>query len=112
MENGTSDVYFGSNGYDATYCVDGLIDEVAIIGSELSAAQVSTIYNSGDTTSLSAYSPIGWWRMGDNDAGTGTTITNQGSASGIDGTPTNGPTFSTDIPVYTFNRYAHVSARL
>ncbi len=105
MENGTSDVYIGSNGYDATYCVDGLIDEVAIIGSELSAAQVSTIYGSEAPTSLSAYSPVGWWRMGDNDGATGTTITDQGSGAN-NGTLTNGPTFSTDIPVYTFNRYS------
>ena len=35
---------------------------------------------------------MGWWRMGDNDGGTGTTITDQGSG-GNNGTLTNGPTF-------------------
>ena len=39
----------------------------------------------------------GWWRMGDNDNGTGTTITDQGSGSS-DGTLVNSPTFSTTVP--------------
>jgi len=75
----------------------GLIDEVAIFNSELSSADVTAIYNSGLPADLSSYSPVGWWRMGDNDGGTGTTITDQGSG-GNDGTLTNGPTFSTDVP--------------
>ena len=40
---------------------------------------------------------VNWWRMGDNDNGTGTTITDQGSG-GNDGTLTNGPTFSSSVP--------------
>jgi len=36
--------------------------------------------------------------MGDNDGGTGTTITDQGSG-GNDGTLINAPTFSTNVPV-------------
>lgn len=75
----------------------GLIDEFAIIPSALSASDVSTIYNNGVPDDLSSYSPVSWWRMGDNDGGTGTTITDQGSG-GNDGTLTNGPTFSTDVP--------------
>ena len=35
--------------------------------------------------------------MGDNDSGTGNTITDQGSA-GNNGTLINGPTFSTTVP--------------
>jgi hypothetical protein len=45
-------------------------------------------------------SPVGWWRMGDNDGGTGTTITDQGSG-GNDGTLNNiaSPNgFVTDLP--------------
>lgn len=76
---------------------NGLIDEVSVFNSELSASDVTAIYNSGTPTSLTSYSPLGWWRMGDNDSGTGTTITDQGSGSN-DGTLTNGPTFSTTIP--------------
>ena len=85
-------------GYHASnYYYDGLIDEFAIFSSELSASDVSSIYNSGTPADLSSYSPVGWWRMGDNDGGTGTTITDQGSG-GNNGTLTNGPTFSTDVP--------------
>jgi hypothetical protein len=76
----------------------GLIDEVSFFNSALSASDVSSIYNSGVPADISSLSPVGWWRMGDNDSGTGTTITNQGSASSIDGALTNGPTFSTTVP--------------
>jgi len=79
------------------YQFDGLIDEFAIFNTELSASDVTAIYNSGVPADLSSYSPVGWWRMGDNNGGTGTTITDQGSG-GNDGTLTNGPTFSTTVP--------------
>ena len=75
----------------------GLIDEVAFFNSALSASNVSSIYNSGVPTDISSLNPVGLWRMGDNDGGTGTTITDQGSG-GNDGTLTNGPTFSTTVP--------------
>ena len=68
------------------------VDEFALFTSALSASDVTAIYNSGVPTDLTSYSPVGWWRMGDNDSGTGTTITDQGSG-GNDGTLTNGPTF-------------------
>lgn len=76
---------------------DGLIDEAAVFDSLLSASDITAIYNSGVPTDLTSYSPVGWWRMGDNDGGTGTTITDQGSG-GNDGTLTNGPTFSSSVP--------------
>jgi len=82
--------------------VDGLIDEVAVFGSALSASVVSDIYNSGTPVDLGSggldLSPLGWWRMGDVCGSSGTNIANQGSASSSDGTLTNGPTFSTDVP--------------
>lgn len=77
--------------------MNGLVDEVAVFDYELNASQVSDIYNSGVPTNISSLSPIGWWRMGDDNGATGTTITDQGSG-GNNGTLTNGPTFSTDIP--------------
>jgi len=76
----------------------GLIDEVSFFNSALSASNITSIYNSGVPNDISSLSPVGWWRMGDNDGGTGTTITNQGSASSIDGTLTNGPAFSPTVP--------------
>ena len=75
----------------------GLIDEVAVFSSALSSSDITAIYNSGTPADLTDYSPVGWYRMGDNDGGTGTTITDQGSA-GDDGTLINGPAFSSDVP--------------
>jgi len=86
----------GARTASSTYA-NQLIDEVAIFGSELSASDITAIYNSGVPADLTSYSPVGWWRMGDNDSGTGTTITDQGSG-GNDATLTNGPTFSTTVP--------------
>jgi hypothetical protein len=82
----------GGNSY-----FNGSIDEVAVWDSALSSSDISSIYNSGVPNDISSLSPAGWWRLGDNDSGTGTTITDQGS-EGNDGTLTNGPSFSTDIP--------------
>jgi len=84
-------------GYSNTLSGTKLVDDVALFTSTLSAADVTAIYNSGVPADLTSYSPVGWWRMGDNDSGTGTTITDQGSG-GNDGTLTNGPTFSSDVP--------------
>ena len=75
----------------------GLIDEFAIFNSALTSSNATAIYNSGVPADLASYSPVGWWRMGDNDSGTGTTITDQGSGSN-DGTLNNGSIFSTSVP--------------
>ena len=85
----------------------GLIDEVAIFGSALSdggvstgataSGDIATVYNSGVPGDIASLSPVSWWRMGDNDGGTGTTVTDQGSGSN-NGTLTNGPTFSSTVP--------------
>jgi hypothetical protein len=75
----------------------GLVDEFAFFNSTLSSSEVSAIYGSGEPSSLSDYNPHLWWRMGENDGGTGTTVTDQGSGSN-DAALTNGPTFSTDVP--------------
>jgi len=81
----------------------GLIDEVAFFNSALSASDISTLRGGasagtlGVPADISSLNPVGWWRMGDNDGATGTTITDQGSGSN-NGTLTNGPTFSTTVP--------------
>ena len=94
-ESGTSAI---GRSYAAThYPFNGKIDEFAFWDSALSAPDITDIYNRGVPTSLTSYSPVGWWRMGDNDGGTGTTVTDQGSG-GNNGTLTNGPTFSTSVP--------------
>ena len=102
----TSSVGKLKNYFDG-FNLPGNVDEFAYFSNSLSdggvsvgqtaGGDVASIYNSGVADDLSSYSPVGWWRMGDNDSGTGTTITDQGSG-GNNGTLTNGPTFSTDIP--------------
>ena len=79
------------------YPFAGLIDEVSIFTSTLSASNIATLYNSGTPSDISTLSPFGWWRMGDIVGGTGTSITDEGSG-GYNGTLTNGPVFSTDVP--------------
>lgn len=78
----------------------GLIDEFAVFDSVLSSSNITAIYNSGVPADISTLDPVGWWRMGDNDGGTGTIISDQngGGNEWNDGTLTNGPTFSTDVP--------------
>ena len=77
---------------------NGKMDELGIFTSAVSESDLLAMYNSGNGgIDLTSYSPALWWRMGDNDGGSGTTITDQGSG-GNDGTLTNSPTFSTDVP--------------
>ena len=60
---------------------NGHIDEVAFFNTDQSA-NISAIYNSGTPTDLSSYSPLGWFRMGDNSPvwnGSTWTMTSVGS---------------------------------
>ena len=82
--------------YSGAYSASVIVDELAIWNSDQSSNRTA-IYNSGAPGDLSSYSPSHWWRMGENDDGTGTTVTDQGNG-GNNGTLTNGPTFSTDVP--------------
>ena len=50
-----------------TYLRDGFIDEASIHDSELSASDITAIYNSGSPRDLDSFSPVHWWRMGDGD---------------------------------------------
>ena len=79
--------------------LNGLIDEVGVFDSELSATDVSDIYNSGAPTSLASLSPVCWWRCGD-AFDTNTRLINQGSLCTIQGVITNvaGSPFSSDVP--------------
>lgn len=87
-----------------TYFYDGLIDEFAVWAGDVSG-DVANIYNSGNgavdlnDTSVAGTAPNIWWRMGDNDSGSGSTITNQGSnGSSSDGTLNGTAAFSSDVP--------------
>lgn len=94
--NGALEIGRFANGHSY---FDGLIDEVSIFNYELSQAQVSAIYNNKVVNNIGALNPLGWWRMGDNDNGQGSTITNQGGSSGSNNGTINGATHSTTIPV-------------
>jgi len=84
------------NGVISSY-FNGLIDELGIFTSAVSESDLLAMYNSGSgAIDLTSYSPSLWWRMGDNDGGTGSTITDLGSGSN-NGT-INGATFSTTVP--------------
>jgi len=83
----------------------GIIDEVAVFNTELSASDVTTIYNSGVPNNLNDLTnpPISWWRMGEEAtyAGGAWTLVDQGSG-GNDGTSSTLPAPpaqpSTDVP--------------
>ena len=93
----TADFEIGARSNGSARYFDGLIDEVAIFNSELSQSDVTAIYNGGTPNDISALNPLSWWRMGDNNGGTGITVTDEGSG-GNNGTMINGPTFETDVP--------------
>ena len=75
---------------------NGILDEVSIFNTELSASDVTTIYNSGTPNNISALSPLGYWRMG--DGSTYPTINDEIGSN--DGTMTNmsSANFVTDVP--------------
>jgi hypothetical protein len=86
--------YIGRTSGGSQY-MSGGIDEVSLFNSELSASDITSIYNSGVPNDISSLSPVGWWRCGDGD--TSPTLTDNGSG-GNNGTMTNFTTFSTDVP--------------
>lgn len=93
-----NDFHIGSDGglyHASNYFSDCKIDEVAIFSSDLSSSQ-SALWNGGSPADISSLSPVHWWRMGDNDSGTGTTVTDQGSGS-INGSLDNGAAFIADV---------------
>ena len=58
--------YFSGSNY-----FQGLLDEVAVFDSALSASNITSIYNSGVPSNISSLNPVGWWRMGDGSDGSG-----------------------------------------
>ena len=79
---------------------EGYIDEFSIWTKELTASERTLIYNSGvpnDVSSIGVTGLANWWRMGDNDGGTGTIVTDQGIRAN-NGTLINSPTFETNVP--------------
>ena len=104
-------VGMGDAGNNANY--QGGVDEAAVWLSALTAGNVSvgataggdiaTIYNSGVPHDLDTLStqPTGWWRMGDSNSGSGTTVTDVGQGVGgttVDASLNNGAAFSASVP--------------
>lgn len=83
---------------------NGVIDEVAIWSSALSSSEIPDIQASNAPIDLrsdngnytSSSNLIHYWRMGDNNGGSGTTVTDL--VGSYDGTLNNGASFGTDTP--------------
>lgn len=82
--NRLGDGFYGNYG--------GRLDNIAIFSSALSSSDVSAIYSAGRQGNLSSYSPVAWWKGGDSDNGTGTSMTDDSSNSNT-GTLQNGANF-------------------
>lgn len=80
----------------------GFIDEVSLFNSALSSSDITAMYNDGTPVDLGTdglnLGPVSWWRMGDNNSGTGLTVTDMGSG-GNDGTLANNAVFTPDAPL-------------
>jgi hypothetical protein len=96
LSSTTNDLLIGDAGAVVTHW-SGNVDEVALFTTSLSASEVTDLYNSGVPTNLTDEVGLAnWWRMGDNDSGTGTTVTDQAGSN--NGTLTNSPTFQENVP--------------
>jgi len=99
LETSNSTMSFGINQNNKYNEFTGKLDEVAVwSGTMLTPSEVNDLYNGGTPTDLSTFStpPSNWWRMGDNNGGTGTVLSDAiGSASA---TLINGTSYSTDVP--------------
>ena len=71
-----------SNPFKIGEFIAGNIDEVSVFNSELSASDITSIYNSGIPNNLNDLStpPLSWWRMGESASwdGSNWTLTDQG----------------------------------
>jgi hypothetical protein len=103
MHNTSANVHIGQ--LASTY-TNGKIDEVAIFNSELSASDVTNIYNGGIPNNLNDLStpPLSWWRMGEAATWTGRNwdLIDQGSGGNngfSDTLPAPPAQPSTDVPI-------------
>ena len=91
----TANLRIGSSSLLGGY-FNGLIDEVSMYNYALTGSDVSSIYSSGSPDDLTSFTPVAHWRMGDNDGGTGSQITDVSPSGGAIAT-INGATFSTTV---------------
>jgi len=91
----TNDLLIGDAGSVVTH-FSGNVDEVSLFTTSLNATEIAALYDNGPTDLTGHAGLANWWRMGDNDSGTGTTVTDQAGSN--NGTLTNSPTFQTNVP--------------
>ena len=82
--------------------ITGLMDDFAIFdGKALSSSEITTIYNSAvsfDYSTDSSLNPVGWYRMGDDNSGTGTLVQNAvNTGSSYDAELQNGAAFTSTV---------------
>jgi len=104
---GSKPVGIGGNlGFSPTIPIDAKIDEPAVWDKELTAAEITELYNGGTPFDLTQHSAasnlVSWWRMGDDpsDDATGTTGNIEDQIGTNNGVPQNteGDEFVTDVP--------------
>lgn len=85
---------------------DSVLSDGGVSTGQTAGGDIATLYNSGVPADLTSYSPVGWWRMGDdsNDSPVdGGNVTGIQDSSGngnhaTQSTASSQPTFSTDVP--------------
>lgn len=84
-------------GITSIWPFDGEIDEAQLYNFVFDSDDWTALYNNGSPGDRSGQLPTGWLRMGDNDGGTGTTVTDQGSGAN-NASLENGAAFNTNVP--------------
>jgi hypothetical protein len=102
IDNDPANFEIGRFGF-GNYEMSGNIDEVAIFDVELSASDVTSIFNNGVPQSLESFNPISHWRMGEDATWNGTNWTlNDNGSGGNNGTSQNMVLASrtNDVPLF------------
>jgi hypothetical protein len=85
----------GASSYNNYF--DGNIDEIAFFDKELTQSEVTAIYGGGTPTDLTSHANLtDWWRCGDNNGGSGTTLT--AAVGGVNGTLYNSASYEENVP--------------
>lgn len=84
-----------ASAYDRYF--DGNLDEISLFDKELSQTEVTAIFNGGTPTDLTGHDGLtDWWRMGDDNGGTGTTLT--AAVGGVNGALYNSASYEANVP--------------
>jgi len=100
LNSSTSNFNIGrhqKNASDYDNYFNGNVDEISFYDKELNQSEVTAIFNSGEPTNLTGHDGLtDWWRCGDDDGGSGTTLT--ANVGGVNGTLYNSASYETDVP--------------